>query len=172
MKEEQLWQQWSKSHWISQGDRNTTFFSRISQRFRWNCIHCLQNQVGELCCGDDNVVALLVDYYKSQCTIAYPSDIDVVLQFVPQVVTNEMNALLTHDFTREEVKIALKHMTPLKAPSLDGLPPIFFQHYWQSIGDDVSKAFLSCLNTGCISLGIIHTYITLIPKVKSPQHVT
>ena len=127
--------------------------------------------MGELCYGDDNVAALLVDYYKSMFIATYPSDIDVVLQSIPQIVSNEMNALLTHDFTREEVKIALKNMTPLKALSPDGLPPIFFQHYWQSIGDDVSKDVLSCLNIGCIWPGIIHTYITLIPKVKRLEHV-
>ena len=136
MKEEQLQQQQSKSHWISLCDRNIAFFhNRASQRFRWNYIHGLQNQAGELCCGDDNVAALLVDYLKSLFTTTYPFDIDVVLQSVPQVVTNEMNAQLTHDFTREEVKIALKYMTPLKAPSPDGLPPIFFPvllaKYWR-----------------------------------------
>ena len=43
IKEEQLWEQWSKSHWISLGDKNIAFFhSRASQRFRRNNIHGLR----------------------------------------------------------------------------------------------------------------------------------
>lgn len=63
-------------------------------------------------------------------------------------------------------------MAPLKASGLDGMPTIFFQHYWASIGDDVVKAVLSCLNSGNIFPGLNHTFITLIPKVKSPEYIT
>ena len=57
-------------------------------------------------------------------------------------------------------------MAPLKAPGPDGMPPIFYQHYWKKIGDEVTEAVLFCLNTGKIPLGLNHTYLTLIPKVK------
>ena len=63
-------------------------------------------------------------------------------------------------------------MAPLKAPSPDGMPPIFYQNFWESIGDDVAKAVISCLNSRAIPASLNHTYITLIPKVKSPEHVT
>ena len=62
-------------------------------------------------------------------------------------------------------------MAPLKAPSLDGMPFIFFQHYWNSIGDDVVKAVLSYLNSKKNLPGLNHTFITLIPKVKSAKYV-
>lgn len=52
------------------------------------------------------------------------------------------------------------------------MPPIFFHHYWSSIGDDVVKAVLSCLNSNHISSGLSHTFIPLIPKVKSPESIT
>ena len=63
-------------------------------------------------------------------------------------------------------------MAHLKALGLDGMPPIFSQHYWESIGDDVVKAVVSCLNSTSIETGLNHTFITLIPKVKSPEFVT
>ena len=37
---------------------------------------------------------------------------------------------------------------------------------------DVSLTVLSCLNSSIIPPNLNHTYITLIPKVKSPQRVT
>ena len=88
------------------------------------------------------------------------------------VVTEEMNQELVAPFERAEVEIALKHMDHLKAPGLDGMPPLFFRHFWLAIGDEVAEAVLTCLNTGSIPPSINRTFITLIPKVKSPVRVS
>ena len=77
-----------------------------------------------------------------------------------------MNADLIKVFTRAEVEFALKHMEPLKAPALDGMPPIFFQSFWSLVGDDVSTAVLDCLNNCHIPSELNLTYVNLIPKVK------
>lgn len=82
-----------------------------------------------------------------------------------------MNTDLLRAFTRQEVGSSLKQMASLKAPGQDGVPSVFYQHYWSSVGDDVSCAVLSCLNSGTVPASLNHTYITLIPKVKSPKRV-
>lgn len=88
-----------------------------------------------MCIGDENVAALLVEYHMGLFTSANPCEIDTVLQLVPRIVTDEMNTLLSHEFTRGEVDIALSEMAPLKAPRLDGMPPFFFptllRRYWK-----------------------------------------
>ena len=61
-----------------------------------------------------------------------------------------MNALLTKEFQAEEVRKALKQMHPLKAPSPDGKNPLFYQHFWPTIGDCVTKCVLDFLNLGVI----------------------
>ena len=102
------------------------------------------------------------------------------MQHTQRVVSEEMNSDLIADFSKTEVEIALNQMAPLKAPSPDVIPPIFFQHYWSSIGDDVVKAVLSCVNSNHISSGLNHTFssglnhtfIALIPKVKSPESIS
>ena len=94
-----------------------------------------------------------------------------MVECIPQVVTLEMNNLLTCEFTPEEVTIALKQMGPLKAPGPDGLAPLFYQKYWHLLGEDITKAVLNCLNSGKILKAINHTYITLIPKVKNLEDV-
>ena len=83
-----------------------------------------------------------------------------------------MNSNLIGEFTKADVELALKQMAPLKALGLNGMPPIFFRYYWDNIGDDIVKAVLSCLNSKTILLGLNHTFITLIPKVKSLEYVT
>ena len=37
-----------------------------------------------------------------------------------------MNVELLKPYSKEEVDAAIKQMAPLKAPGLDGMPPIFY----------------------------------------------
>ena len=60
-------------------------------------------------------------------------------------------------------------MKSISAPGPDGMPPIFFKHYWNTVGHDVLLATLSILNSGTIPPNINHTFISLIPKTKSPE---
>ena len=87
-------------------------------------------------------------------------------------VTDEMNAMLMQEFTEMEVEEALKQMASLKAPNLDGMPPLFYQKFWSLVGDDVSKTILSMLNSATIPHPSNHTSITLIPKTKNPLVAT
>ena len=53
-REEKLWQQRSKQHWLKDGDQNTSFFhGKASQRFRRNSVKRLRNSNGDWCEGDD-----------------------------------------------------------------------------------------------------------------------
>ena len=80
-----------------------------------------------------------------------------------------MNAELARDYTAEEVECSLKQMKPLTAPGLDGMSPIFFKSYWNFIGKDVIDASLKILNLGSMPNSLNHTFISLIPKIKSPE---
>ena len=82
-----------------------------------------------MCKRDDNVAILLESYYKNLFTLANQIEIEEVVQYTTRVVTDDMNSLLVGDFTKGEVGIDLKKMVPLKAPGLDKMPPIFYQHY-------------------------------------------
>ena len=58
-----------------------------------------------------------------------------------------MNHVLTSRFEEWEVLKALKQMAPMKAPGLDGMPLLFFQHFWPMIEGDVTHSVLSWLNS-------------------------
>ena len=165
IKEEKLWQQRSKLHWLKEGDQNTRYFhGKASQRCRKNCIKRLRNQNGERVEGDDRIAQLFIDYYSELFTTSNLTQLEEVLANISQVVSDSMNADLLKPFVKQQVDVALNQMAPLKALGPDGMPPIFYQHYWDSIGDDVSCAVLSCLNSGSIPASLNHTHITLIPN--------
>ena len=94
-----------------------------------------------------------------------------VLEHVPQLITDEMNSYLSSEFLECEVSAALNQMAPMKAPGPDGMPPLFYQHFWGLVDKDVSS-ILSWLNTGTLPHPINHTFITLIPKTENPEYVT
>lgn len=65
-----------------------------------------------------------------------------VLDTVPTKVTQTMTEMLNAPYSQKEVKTALFQMCPTKAPGPDGYPAHFFQHHWDTCGDDVTKAVL------------------------------
>ena len=60
-------------------------------------------------------------------------------------------------------------MKPMTAPGPDGMPPIFYKAYWSTVGPNVIDATLSVLNSGTMPPLLNHTFISLIPKIKSPE---
>ncbi|KAL5774221.1 hypothetical protein ACOSP7_011778 [Xanthoceras sorbifolium] len=83
-----------------------------------------------------------------------------------------MNMVLDAKFSAEEIRQALFQMYPTKAPGVDGLPALFFQKYWSTVGDGVVAACLGCLNDGHPMHEVNSTLITLIPKMERPRGVS
>ena len=172
-KEEHMWRQRSRISWLTMGDRNTKYFhGRASQRCRRNFISRLSDERGGWLESNEEIAGKMIEYYTSLFTTSHPTNMVEAVTNVHKVVTVEMNNSLTREFKAEEVEQAIKQMAPSKAPGPDGMPPIFYQKYWHVVGNDVTLAVLSCLNSGSLLKSINHTFITLIPKVKSPEKVT
>ena len=172
-KENLMWQQRARSLFLKSSDRNTRYFhNRASHRYRRNSIKGLKNSANEWCTSDSQVSEIVIRFYESLFSSSNPSDMHKVMEAVEPKVTADMNQELTKVFTREEVDLALKNMEPLTAPGPDGMPPIFFQSFWSVVGDDVTFAVLDCLNNCRIPPDLNHTFVTLIPKVKSPEFIS
>jgi ribonuclease HI len=173
LKEERMWKQRSRESWLKEGDHNTKFFhNRASHRKRRNTISALRMANGEVVTDENLIGAQFIEYYQALFTAQPLEDTEVVLDSIQPCVTQEMNQSLTCPFTEEEVLIAMKQMGPLKAPGPDGMPPIFYQSYWHVVGKDITAAVLYCLQSGTLLPALNHTFVTLIPKTKSPETVT
>ncbi|KAL4609732.1 hypothetical protein ACB092_08G002500 [Castanea dentata] len=173
IKEEKMWKQRSRELWPQEGDQNTKFFQyRACHRYKRNRIKELKNEAGMACTDEEEIAKILIEYYQNLFTLALASNVEEILMAVPIVIIDEENVMLVIEFVKAKVEEALQQMALLKAPGPDGLTPLFYQNFWPSIGEDVSKAILNCLNSGSIPSSINHTFITLIPKVKSPSVVS
>ena len=114
--------------------------------------------------GSANPWALLRLLQHSTNNSFESSNLSLGLISMEKVVINDMNAQLSQDFMEWEVEAALKQMAPLKAPGPDGMPPFFYQNYWNLVGNDVTKTILSYLNSATLPHPLNHTFISLIPK--------
>ena len=83
-----------------------------------------------------------------------------------------MNQNLIQTFTRSEVEAALKQIHPTKAPGPDGMFAIFFQKYWNVVGNDITCMVLNVLNRNMSMSSINKTSITLVPKINNPSKMT
>ena len=71
----------------------------------------------------------MIKYYQDLFTSSKPNAHGADLDHILNVITDHMNASLVAPFRDDEVKEALKQMAPFKAPGLDGMPPLFYQHF-------------------------------------------
>ena len=118
------------------------------------------------------VAGLIMQHFDNIFRTSLPENIEETVAHVPNLISQEVNDTLTSEFTAREVELALKQMAPLKASGPDGMPPLFFQKYWKVVGPEVTQGVLSCFNSGHILHAINHTFITFIPKVKTPAKIT
>ena len=97
---------------------------------------------------------------------------DGVLNPVKRVVMNGMNQTLTQSYTKEEVRVALFQMHPLKAPGPNGMSPFFFRKYWHIVELNITSAIISILNSSKCLHKMNYTHIVLIRKKNNLQYVT
>ena len=115
---------------------------------------------------------MFMTYFQQLFSSSNPEITEVDLDSIPRIVTAEMNENLTENFQAWEIELALKQIAPLKAPGPDGMPPLFYQNFWELVRGDVIHDVLCFLNSGSIPNSLNHTFITLIPKKKNPEYVT
>ena len=166
-KEEIYWKQRSRISWLCEGDCNTKFFHvKASARRKKNLIVSLKEMDGTVIEQQSDTARVIIQHFSTIFQSSNPNAIKEVVD------TEEMNDWLVRDFHPEEVRFALFHMHPSKAPSPNGMTAFFFQKFWHIMGVDVTNVVLSCLNSRIILRNINNTHIALIPKTKDLEFIT
>ena len=123
------------------------FHSKALQRRKKNTISGIWDENGNWCDTNESIAATAIAYFEALFTTSNPCLIMEVTNTIPTKVTDEMNQGLIAAFTREEVVTALKQMHPTKASGSDGMSAIFFQKYWDVVGNDITYMVLNVLNS-------------------------
>ena len=120
----------------------------------------------------DQIGQTFVHYFEELFTTSKPKVEQEMLDAIQPKVTARMNSILTREFQAMEVEKALKQMHPLTAPGPDGMPPLFYHHFWPTVKSIVIHTALDFLNHGVSPPKFHDTHIVLIPKTKNPEKVT
>ena len=171
-KEDATWKQRARLNWFQEGDRNTRFFhARASSMFQKNLIEGIFDADEVWQVDQEEIEKVFIEYYSDLFISSKPSKFAEIVEAMQPKVTQSMNAMLVREFQASEVHKTLKQMYPLKAPSPNGMPPLFFQKFWFTVGGLVTKTILDFLNLGITPPKFNETHIVLIPKTKSPKRV-
>ena len=108
----------------------------------------MRDEEGSWKTNPEDITKILVSYYQSLFNSMGQMDSSQVWECVPRVIFVEMNALLSRKFEVHEVELALQQMAPFKAPGPNGMPPLFYQHFWGTVCHDVTSSILMWLNSG------------------------
>lgn len=170
LQEEMMWFQRSRQNWITEGDRNTGFFhQKATFRERRNTIQGIMSEDGCIVHDQEDIETVFVDYFQKLFKSSSPQNLNAVLGTVQERVTATMNEKLLRPYTGDEVYAALKQMHPTKAPGPDSMPALFYHLHRNIVGNDTVDAVLNVLNNGTYPRALNRTFITLVPKVKSPK---
>ncbi|GAU46447.1 hypothetical protein TSUD_402140 [Trifolium subterraneum] len=160
-----FWQEKSMINWHLEGDRNTSFFHRVTKiRNKTKILSSLR--IGEIIITDPQVIAShVVDHFKSIFCInpslqANNLINDVILSLLDEDV-NHMLTLMPSDL---EIHEAVFSMNKNSAPGPDGFGAFFFQSYWEIIKHDVSMAVMEFFSSGYLMPNMNANTLVLIPK--------
>ncbi|KAL0361694.1 UNVERIFIED_CONTAM: hypothetical protein Sradi_3853900 [Sesamum radiatum] len=117
-KEEILWKQWAKAHWLEAGDRNMNFFhAKANERRIRKDITKIVNEEGKVVSDKRGIQEVVLHYFCSIFASTNPiiETIEEVPESMEHRVTPAMNETLPQKFTSEQILHALKKMHPMKS---------------------------------------------------------
>ena len=172
-REEIMWKQRSRIQWLQHGDKNTKFFhSYAKHRGKINSMEGILGVDNRWRTSSVDIGCEFVRYFRDLFSSNGGQFNDEFFSAVNSKVSEENVEFLSRPFQREEIELALKTMGATKSPGSDGLPPLFYQKFWSTVGNEVVDKCLLFLNGDQSVKEVNHTFIALIPKVDKPKKVT
>ncbi|XP_048615950.1 uncharacterized protein LOC125588571 [Brassica napus] len=171
--EEMFWRQKSREKWLRLGDRNSKFFhlSVKANRARLYLLK-LKDKRGQDQWSDAAKAEVAVEYFSELFTSSNPPSYEAVFQSMIPKVTPGMNRCLTAKVTKEEVREAIFSIKADSAPGPDGMTGHFFQKFWPTIGEEVTKEIQEVFVKGTLPDDWNFTYLCLLPKIANPENMT
>ncbi|XP_026396896.1 uncharacterized protein LOC113291593 [Papaver somniferum] len=103
--------------------------------------------------------------FSTSNPIYFDGDFDVI----SSVITEADNVVLNMIPTDTEIENVVKSMASWSSPGPDGFQAGFYQTQWQIVGKDVIEVVKRFFQYGHMLRSLNKTYISLIPKCKSPK---
>lgn len=170
--EETFWKEKSRLRWFNEGDRNTSFFHKVTR------LRNAAKQMSILKRGDTildspaEIEEHVLDFYST----LYASDNKCAPSYwigkvIPSLVSPTNNAMLTNLPSPEEIRNAVFSMNGSGAPGPDGVGGSFYQAFWDVIGTDVFNSVYQYFCQSWLLPGMNSNLVTLIPKFPGADRI-
>lgn len=167
--EEVYWQQRCKEKWATKGDLNTRYYHAAIKfnRARKQIIK-LRGDNGQDRFSEEAKGEVASDYFRKMFKSTNGRNFSELFEGFPRRVSPSMNESLSKDVSYEEVKDAVFSINPGSAPGHDGMTGLFFQKYWEIIGNHVILEVREFFSSGIFPSDWNFTHICLLPKIDDP----
>lgn len=171
-KQEIFWKQKANLNWHLEGDRNTKYFHKIAKIKTSSKLITTWRDGEHTFTNTQQISTHIINYYKSLfCSNFVLQEQHIVEEVIPNIITDEINDLLTILPSIQEVKAVVFSLNKESAPGPDGFGEFFFQTYWSIVHQDVMKAVLEFFTKGWILPGYNSNTIALIPKIPNATSI-
>lgn len=169
--QEEFWREKSRIDWHSNGDRNTSFFHKVTKFRNTTKKMSVLKKDGLILDRKEDIESHVCEFYTSLFASENNcSDNGLIEQVISPAVSLEDNIMLTNPPSLEEVKNAVFSMNVNGAPGPDGFGAFFYQRFWDVVGHDVFAAVLQFFQQGWILPNFNSNVVVLIPK--TPEAVS
>lgn len=159
-------------NWLTAGDANTKFFHILTlQRRQRNRIETLLNLEGNYIGGDQAVREEFCTFFGDLFKSRGPRNWGNILNCIHRSISEAQNIRLTHPFSMEEVRTAVKQLGSLKAPGPDDLPGLFYDCLWEIVQCSINDLVYEFFSGKCRLDLLNHMHIVLIPKVPKQTSI-
>jgi hypothetical protein len=147
--ENAFWQEKAKVKWSLEGDRNTSYFHRIS-KIKSTTKMITSLKIGnELISNPDDLANHVVHHFSNFFGSNHVlQDNNLIEEVIPNLLNDDLNRLLTLTPSHAEIKNVVFALNRNSAPGPDDFGAIFFQTFWDIIHTDVINVVLQFFQTG------------------------
>lgn len=166
-KEETFWKEKADVRWHLEGDRDNSYFHRISK------IKAKTNQITScfsLSQSKFPLISLTIWFFF--CTSSFLQVISLVDEVIPKLITDPTNTMLTTLTSIDEIHHVVFALNSNGAPSPDGFGEVFFQTFWNIVKIDVENAVLQFFNKSWMLPNFNANTLVLIPKSQNVDSVS
>ncbi|GAU43232.1 hypothetical protein TSUD_241220 [Trifolium subterraneum] len=160
----------SRSRWLKEGDANTGFFHAcVKNRKRTNSIVALKKGREWLCRPEEIRLEVVTYFRKHFEEVSWERPTLDGVDFLQLSIDEAMG--LDAPFGVQEVVEVIELSDGNKSPGPDGFNFSFFKKFWGLIELEVMGLFQEFHNSARLPSCFFSYFITLIPKVFSPQQL-
>ncbi|PKU60434.1 hypothetical protein MA16_Dca028244 [Dendrobium catenatum] len=169
--EEIFWKQKTSITWTTEGDRNTSFFHAMVNMNRMrNHIHKIVEPQGIVCDTEQLVINSGIAYFQNMFNSSKSKLPINNASVIPKMVDEDVNAMLIHAPSEDEVWNTIKGMNGDSVSGPDGFTTKFFVKTWDIIKYDIIDAVHDFFKGTPYPKVFSSTNIVLIPKKDNPNY--